>query len=169
MTFFYASRTLPLSYFFITLPRKLNVTYVFFLKTKGKLAGKIVPNGVCLCLSPKQTSPVVTLKNFQNLQKSRGLSRTALFSCGLNEAFSSNSRSKQTNVVMAVAKRRQTSNIWLVKWNLKLNGSIRSKITTNRDFFAHVCPCFASPTRIFFDIWLVHLTVSSCCDWPQIL
>ena len=87
------------------------MTYVFFLKTKGKLAGKIVPNGVCLCLSPKQTSPVVTLKNFQNVQKSRGRSRTALFSCGLNEAFSSNSRSKQTNVVMAVAKRRQTSNI----------------------------------------------------------
>ena len=118
---------------------KLNVTYVFFLKTKGKLAGKIVPNGFCLCLSPKQTSPVVTLKNFQNLQKSRGLSRTALFSCGLNEAFSSNSRSKQTNVVMAVAKRRQTSKLWLMKW---------------------ICPCFASPTRIF-------LIVSSCCDWQE--
>ena len=59
---------------------KLTVTLVFFLKTKGKLAGKIVPNGVCLCLSTKQKSPVETLKNFQNVQKSRGLSRTALFS-----------------------------------------------------------------------------------------
>ena len=85
------------------------MTLVFFLKTKGKLAGKIVPNGVCLCLSPKQTSPVVTLKNFQNVQKSRGRSRTALFSCSLNEAFSTNS--KQINVVMAVAKRRQTSKL----------------------------------------------------------
>ena len=89
--------------------RKLNVTYVFFLKTKGKLVGKIVPNGVCLCLSTKQKSPVETLKNFQNVQKSRGRSRTALFSCGLNGTFSSNS--KQINVVMAVAKRRQTSKL----------------------------------------------------------
>ena len=118
---------------------KLNVPYVFFLENEGRTSGKNSSERCCLCLSPKQTSPVVTLKNFQNLQKSRGLSRTALFNCGLNEAFSSNSRSKQTNAVMAVAKRRQTSKLWLMKW---------------------ICPCFASPTRIF-------LTVSSCCDWQE--
>ena len=103
----------------------------FFLENEGRTSGK---NSSERCLSP-----VETLKNFQNLQKSRGLSRTALFSCGLNEAFSSNSRWKQINFVMAVAERRQTSKLWLVKWNLMLNKPIRSKITRNHDLFAHVC------------------------------
>ena len=121
----------------------------FFLKTKSKLAGKIVPNGGGRCLSTKQKSPVVTLKNFQKCAKIEGTfsHARALFSCGLNEAFCSNS--EQINVVMAVATRRQTSKLWLVKWNLMLNEPIRSKITTNRDLFVHVCPCFVSPNRIF--------------------
>ena len=77
MTFFLCIKNLALVIFFHYTTeeisqRKLNVTYVFFLKTKGKLVGKIVPNGVCLCLSAKQKSPVETLKNFQNVQKSMG-------------------------------------------------------------------------------------------------
>ena len=82
----------------------------FFLEYEGQTGGKNSSVFVFVCLL-KQKSPVVTLKNFQNLQKSRGLSRKALFSCGLNEAFSFNSRSKQINVVMAVAERRQTKKL----------------------------------------------------------
>ena len=119
-----------------------------FLKTKCNLAGKIVPNDVCLCLSTKQKSPVVTLKNFQKCAKIEGTFSHGVLQLWLKWGFFFQLEANKCCYGCCHAQANK---------QVMLNEPIRSKITTNRDLFAHVCPCFTSPTCIF-------LTVSSCCD-----
>lgn len=60
------------------------------------------------------------------------------------------------------------SSLWLAEQNSReFLSQSKKNIKTSRDLLTRVVPRLRSATCL--QVWLVHLIVSSCCDWPELL